>query len=187
MGGAQHLFGNTRNELFFNHPHVFPRSEARAIAETEDVGINGHRVLVKSDIKHDIGRFAPHAWESFKRGAVRRNFALMTVEELLAQKSHIMGLGPPEADGADMTGNAFFPKSCHRARVRCFFKKALGGFVDGFIRGLSGENNADEKLERITENELTFCIRIDVGERRHERLDSCAAHYFWAGRASVTG
>ena len=59
------------------------------------MGVHRHGILPKGDIQHDIGGFAPNAWQGFQGSAVRWHLPAMEFHKLCRQSRHIACLGLP--------------------------------------------------------------------------------------------
>lgn len=53
----------------FNRVHILARRDAGAVADAEDMGINGLRRLAPPHVQHDIGGLAPHTRQRLQGGA----------------------------------------------------------------------------------------------------------------------
>jgi hypothetical protein len=61
-----------RGNVIFNRAlygvDISAGANARAVADTENMGVNGLRGHVKPHVQHHIRRFAPHAGQGLQRG-----------------------------------------------------------------------------------------------------------------------
>src|SRR3546814_3070079 len=57
-------------QLAFDFKHSLARRDPGAVGYPENMCIDGDGGMAESGIQHDVGGFAPDAWQGFKRGAV---------------------------------------------------------------------------------------------------------------------
>jgi hypothetical protein len=113
MRVPQQLLRDAFDQPVFDRPHVGAGGDAGAVAEPEDVGVNGHRVFAKGDVQHHVGGLAANARQSFQCRAVVRNLAIVFVEQLLGQRDDVARFALPQADGADVFRDAIDAQSHH--------------------------------------------------------------------------
>ena len=66
MGVEQEILGHKLHQLVFHLDHIFAGGDAGAIADAENMGVDGHGQLAKSSVKHDVGGFAADARQGFQ-------------------------------------------------------------------------------------------------------------------------
>jgi len=132
------------------------------------VRIDGDRAFAEYLHQHDVGCLAPHAGQRLQRFAIVRHFAVVPIEQSLAQRNDVFGLVAPEADGLDVLGHASFAELQHfRRRVRDL-KERAGGAVDAFVCGLRGEHDGDEQGVGVPVVQLRARIGAHVRQARVE-------------------
>src|SRR3546814_7091128 len=81
--------------------------------------IDGDGGMAESCIQHDVGGFAPDAWQGFKRGAVIGYFTLMLIDQHLTCHDDIACLGLVQAYGLDASASPASPKASKPSGVPC--------------------------------------------------------------------
>ncbi|MEE8657865.1 hypothetical protein DOFOFD_02395 [Acetobacteraceae bacterium EV16P] len=85
MGWAQHIGRDDAPQPVFHLTGCFARCEARAIADTENMGVDRHGILSEYHIEDDIRRFSPHPGEGFKLFTCGGDVTIMKGAELMAK------------------------------------------------------------------------------------------------------
>src|SRR5690242_8962239 len=64
--------------------------EASAVANPEQMGVDGNSGLAEGGVEDNIGGLAPDAGQSLEGGAVVRHLAAMPLDQRLRQRNHIL-------------------------------------------------------------------------------------------------
>jgi uncharacterized membrane protein len=168
--------GHALDQGVLHGARVLAGCDAGAVAEAEDVGVHGHGVLAEGDAEHDVGGLAADAGQGFQVLALARHLAAVALDQELREGDDVAGLGAPEADGADVPGDAFLAERHHGRRVRCCSEQGLHGAVDGGVRGLGGEHDGDEQRVGVGEVQLARGVGVEAGEVFEEGLDLGDGH-----------
>ena len=88
-------------ELGFDLIDVLAGREASAVADAEDVGVDGEGFLPEGSVKDHVGRLAADAWEFLKLFAGTRDFAAVVVDQGSTECDDVFGLGVEQPDGFD--------------------------------------------------------------------------------------
>lgn len=161
MGIFQVVFRNALEQLHFHRQWRFARCEPRAVAQAEDMGIDGHGRLAESHIQDDVGRFSPDARKSFECRSIARHLPRMLIDQNLAGGHQMSGLAPIQADRPDVGLQSF------NAQLLDFFggigdwKQTPGRLVDAHIGGLRTQQNCSEQFKHA--RILQFSVGLGVG------------------------
>jgi len=80
-------------KLDFDRLDIVARRQPGAVADTEDVGIDGERLLAERGVEHDIGGLAPDSGERLQLLAGARHLAAMIADQCAAEGDDVVGLG----------------------------------------------------------------------------------------------
>lgn len=177
MRGTQEWGRDAADERVLDFAHGFAWGNAGPVAETEDVGVHGHRVLAEGDVQDNVGGLAAYARERLECCAVGRHDAAVALDEEPGEFGDIFGLGLPEAEALDVGGDAVGPECSHGGRVGGVAKEGVGGAIDGGIGRLRGEHDGDQKGEGIAEGEFAGCVGVGFGQALDEGADVGAGHF----------
>jgi hypothetical protein len=122
VGVEQEFFRHEFQQLLLDDVDVLARRQAGAVGDAEDVRVHRHGRLAERGVQHHVGGLAAHARQGFQRFAVFRHFAAMQLDQHLAGRDHVLGLGLVQADGLDVVFNSSSPRS----RIAC------GVFATGY-------------------------------------------------------
>ncbi len=184
VGVAQEVGGDAFDQAVFDGADIGAGGQASAVAEAEDMGIDGHGGLAESDVEHDVGGFAADAGEGFEGGTIVRDFAVVLVEQGLGEGGDVFRLGLPEADGADVLGDAGLAEGDHGGGGGGLGIKPRGGLVHRDVGGLGGEHDGDEEGVGVGEVQLGFGRRVGASEGLEEGADAVAGQRFCFARLS---
>ena len=81
--------------------------QAEALADAEDVRVDGHRGSVPHHGQHDVGRLAPYAGQLHQRVQVRGYLAAEVVDEHARRLQQRAGLVVGEGDATDVFVDLF--------------------------------------------------------------------------------
>jgi len=86
-------------QRFFDRDHGLARRNSGAIANAENMGVDGEGFCAKGGVHHHIGSFPAHAGQSLQRIAVGGHFAGMITDEDFRQSDDVLRLVIIQADG----------------------------------------------------------------------------------------
>ena len=124
------------------------RGQARAVGDAKDVGIHRKGGMTESGVEDDIGGLPPHARQGFQGVPVRWHLPAMTFQQEGAGFDDIGGLGVEETQVSDMGLEALLTQIQHGLGRIGNREEARRRLVDTLVRGLGGENNRHQELER---------------------------------------
>ena len=81
VGVAAKFFWYTFFKFFFNLFDCFARRKTGAVADAEDMGVDGEGFLAPCDVHDDVGGLAAHAWEFDQLVAGAGNFSAIVVDQ----------------------------------------------------------------------------------------------------------
>jgi hypothetical protein len=161
--------GHDLLELRFDLVHGLAWGEARAVADAEDVGVDGKCFLAERSVEDDVGRLAADARQRLQLFPSSRHFTAVGVDQRLREGDDIPGLGVEEADGLDCLAERVLSHIDHLPGRLDAGEDRPAGNVDAGIRGLRGQNDGDEQLIGIS--------RLQLGRRRRIRLRQPAEEF----------
>ena len=130
-------------ELGFDLVHILARREARAVAHTEDMGVDREGLLAKGGVKNDVGGLAAYARELLQFFPRAWNFASVIPDQRLRKRDHVFGFGVEQANGLDLLAQRFLPKLDHLFRGLDPGEQWTGRDVYAGIRRLGREDDGD--------------------------------------------
>ena len=92
---------NVPFKLRFHLLDGFAGSKAGAIADPEDMGVDGEGFLTKGRVEHDIGSLSANAGKILQLFPSSWNLAAVALDERLAECNDILGLRVEKADRLD--------------------------------------------------------------------------------------
>ena len=85
MGVALKLVRRHFFQLLFHIQHSFAWRQSGAVADAEEMGIDGNGGHPEGDIEDDVGGFAPNTRQAFQHLPVGRHVTAMLVDQHLMQ------------------------------------------------------------------------------------------------------
>ena len=85
-----------RDDLFELRFYIVDRlawCEPSAVANPEDMGVDGECLLAERCVEHHVGRLATDAWQSLQLLSSSRDLTAMIVDECLAERDDVLRLG----------------------------------------------------------------------------------------------
>ena len=83
----------------------------------------------------------------------------MAGDQRLRQRQHVLRLVPEETDRLDVVADRLLAERCHGMRILGCGEQAASRLVDARIGRLGGQDDGDEKRERVAVFELGFGLR----------------------------
>ncbi|MPL74144.1 hypothetical protein SDC9_19954 [bioreactor metagenome] len=142
---------------------ILARTDAGAVADAEDMGVDRLRGIVEPDVQHHIRGLAPHPRQAHQRGARGRHLATEALDEDRAELHHVLRLLPEQADGLDVLDQPLLAEGEHLCGRIGDLEQAAGGLVHPRIRRLRRERHGDEQGEGVGVLELP--LRVGLGRR----------------------
>jgi hypothetical protein len=130
-------------DLRFDLVDILARREAGAVADAEDMGVDCERLLAKRGVEHDVRGLSSNPWQRLKFFAGAGDLAAVFVDQRLAERDHIFGLGVEQADGLDCLAQLFLAKVEHLPWRFDACEERARGDVDARVRRLRGEHDRD--------------------------------------------
>jgi len=92
------------------------RREAGSVADSEDVRVDGEGLFPERGVENDVGGLAADAGQLLKLLARSRDLALVIVDQRLAERDDVLGLGVEEANRPDRFAQRVFAELDHLLR-----------------------------------------------------------------------
>ena len=155
----------------FDDVDVLAGGDASAIADPEDMGVDGLRRLAPPHVQDDIRGLASDARKGLQRGARRGHFAAIVVDQNARHFHDVLGLVAIQADGLDVFDQPLFAQVQHLLRGVGDLEKGACGLVDACVGGLRAERNRDH--QRIGVDVIQFALGFGFGraEARENLMD----------------
>ncbi len=123
--------------------------EAGAVADAQDMRVHREGFLPEPAIEHDIGGLAAHTGQADEILARVGHLAVILVDQQLAERDHVLGLGVEQADGLDVLLQPLFAQFEHLpGRFDCSEERARG-LVDADIGRLRRQRHGHHQLVGI--------------------------------------
>ena len=132
-------------EDFLDGFGCFPFGESGAIADTENMRIDGKGFGPERDVEDDVRRLATDPGEGFEQVAINRYVAAMPIDKDLRERDDVLCLVIEQADGLDVIAHNVKSKVEHGLRIVGFGEQRAGGLVDADIGGLRGQHHGHQK------------------------------------------
>lgn len=147
-------------QFLFHLENVFSRCQTGSVANSEDMGVDGHGRLMKSGVEHHIGRLSSHPRQSLQGIPCIRHLTAVAIDQEAAGFDDVLGLAVVETDGFNVGRQSFDAEREDGLRGIGDRVQAGGGFVDADIRGLGRKDNGDQQFERAAVMEFGLRIRV---------------------------
>lgn len=163
-------------EFQLDRQHRLAGGEASAVADAEDMGIDGEGFLPERGVDHDIGGFAPDAGEGGQRVAILRHFSAEIADQYLRQGDDILRLAVEQADRLDMLLERVFAEIDHLLGRLDVAEQGTGRLVDADIGGLRGQHDGDQQLIVVAIFQFGDRRRIGFGQAAEKVEDLRLIH-----------
>ncbi len=140
------------------------------------MGVDREGLLPEPAIEHDIGSLAPHAGELHQRFARIGHLTAMFIDEDLAERDHVLGLGVEQADGLDVLLQAVFTEIEHLLRRLHLGEQRAGRLVHADIGRLRAQCHSNEQLIGIAIFQLGLGRGVILGQSAEEFEDLVFGH-----------
>ena len=161
MGVQAKFLGHALQQLQFDLQRVLAGGEAGAVADPEDVRVDGDGRLAEADIHHHVGGLAADTGQGLQLLVGVRHLAAMPLDQQLRQRDHVLGLGTEQADRLDVGDQLALAQRDHLGRCLDDLEQRAGGAVDADVGGLGGQNDGDQQMVEV----LVFQLRLRFGNR----------------------
>jgi hypothetical protein len=151
-------------------------SQASAVGYSEDVRVDREGLFTERCVQDDIGRLAADTRQRFQLLARARHLASMLVDQRLAERDYVFGLGVEQADRLDRPAQTLLAERHHLLWRLDFPEERPGGDIDARIRRLRGKHDSDEQGVRVVILELGRRGGVLLGEPTEELEDHVAFH-----------
>ena len=149
--------------------------ESEAMADTIDMGIDGHGVHTEGDCLHDVGGLSAYAWQTEQGVHVAGYFAIVVSGEYLRELYEVLGFGVRVGDALDVFIDFGLVGCCHRLCIGECLEEGRGDEVDSLIGALGGEHYGDEQLKDGAKLQLGIddgLLLAEVGENTVVKFSS---------------
>ena len=141
--------------------------ESEAMADTIDMGIDGHGTLTEGNGKHHVGGLPSHAWQAEQGIHVARHLATIVCGEYLRELHEVLRLGVRVGDALDVFIDFGLVGCCHCLGIGVCLEEGWCDEVDSLVGTLGGEHYGYEQLEDGGEFQFRIHHRLfpaEVGE-----------------------
>ena len=168
-------------ELRFHLVDGLPRREARPVGDAEHMRVDGEGLLTKSRVENDVRSLAPDPRQRLQLFARARHFRSILVDQCLAERDYVLGLGVEQADRLDRVPQRLLAKIHHLLWRLDAGEERSRRDIDAGVSSLGGEDDGDEQLIGIAGLELGRRRWVRLGEPPEELENFLALH-----RAPIT-
>ena len=176
MGAAAEGLRHDPLQLHFNLQRILARRQAGAVADPENVRVDGEGFLPEGGIQNDIGGLAADAGQTLKRLAIFGHLAAEVIDQLLRQGDDVLRLGVEQADCLDVLFYALLAELDHFLGRIGDPEQFSGGEVDRNIGCLGRQGDRDHKGVRVAVLKLCLRLGIELGEAAEELDDLSRLH-----------
>ena len=120
------------------------------------MGVDGDGRLAIGHVHDDVRRLAAHARQILKLGVGVRHLAAVPLDQEVAERDHVLGLGAEEADRLDVVDQFFLAQCHHLGRGFDLLEQGLGGSVHAGVGGLGRQHDGDQELVDVVVFEFGF-------------------------------
>jgi hypothetical protein len=145
VGIAAEWLGNDLFKLGFDLFGSLARRKPGPVADAEYVGVDCKRFLTKGGVEHDVCRLAADAGQGLELLAGAGHFAAKLIDQRLAQRDDILGLGVEQADRLDCLPQPVLAQCNHLLRRPDILEQRPRRDVDARVRRLRGKHHCDEQ------------------------------------------
>jgi hypothetical protein len=156
-------------ELGLNLIDVFAWRETGPVGDAKHMRVDGERLFPKSGIEDDVRGFPADAGKSLQFFACPRDQRAIVVDQCLAQRDDVLGLGIEQADGLDRVAERLFTKLNHLLGCGDPREQRPRRDVHAGIGGLRGQHDGYEQLIGVA--------GLKLGRRRGVRLREPAEEF----------
>ncbi len=89
-------------QLLFDRDDVLAGCDAGAVGDAKNMRVDRDGRLAERDVEYDVGGFAADPGQFLERRARMRNFAAMALDQQLAGRDDVLGLGAIKSDALDV-------------------------------------------------------------------------------------
>ena len=161
---------------------AFVRNKANAVADTEDVRVDGHGCLVEDDALDYVRRLASHAWQSHQQLQLAGHLAIELVLQHASHADQMLGFVVGVADAFDVLVNHLGRCQSHCLGCWVVLKEPWRDQIYSFVRALGTQNDGYQQLEWRGVVQFGLSHRHGLAEIGHHALVSlflCHAKYLY--------
>ena len=171
MGMPLVLGWNNALKLHLHLERSLANGNARAVANPEDVRINGNRRFAERYIEDNVCCLTADSRQCFERLTRAWNIAAMLLQQLSRKRDYVLRLGAVQAYRLDQLLYALFAKCNHLFRRICRSKQGRSCLVYADIGCLGREHYGNEERKRIDVLKLPLGRGIDRPKPVERLLD----------------
>ena len=142
--------------------------EAGAVADPEDVGVDGEGFLTERSVENDVGGLAADARKCLEVFSISGHLGTEAVDQGLREGNDVFGLGVEQTDGFDRVSERFFAQIEHLPRRFDPFEEVARRKVDAGVGRLGRQNDRDQQLIDVAILKLGRRRRIGLGKPAEE-------------------
>jgi hypothetical protein len=92
----------------FDFERVLARCKAGAVADAEDVRIDGERLFAERSVQHHVGRLTAYAWQALQLFASARDLGRVIANQCLAERDYVLRLRVEQPNCLDLVTDRLF-------------------------------------------------------------------------------
>ena len=112
--------------------------ESEAMADTIDMGIDGHGVHTEGYGLHDVGGLSAYAWQAEQGVHIAGYFTIVVCGEYLGELHEVLGFGVRVGDALDVFIDFCLVGCCHCLGIWECQEEGRGDEVDSLVGALGG-------------------------------------------------
>jgi hypothetical protein len=168
-----------RHDLLELRLHVvdaLARRQARPVADAVDMRVDREGLLAEGGVEDHVGGLAADARQCLKLLASPWNVAAMMIDQRLAERDDVPGLGVEQADRLDRIAQPFLTEFNHLPRSHDVGEQRPARDVDARVGRLGGEHNRNQQLIRAGRFKFGSGRGVGFGETPEELENLAALH-----------
>ena len=151
--------------------HMLAGTDAGAIADSEDMGIDRLRRITPPHIQDNVSRLAPHARQRLQCCAGIGHLTIVVFHQNTAQFYDILGFLAEQADGLDVLNQALFTQIQHFLRRVSNLEQLSRDLVYPRIGGLRRKGNGHDQSIDVYVLQLALGFGVDLVKARKDLAD----------------
>ena len=173
-------------EAALDREHVLAWREAGAVGDPEDVRVDRDRRLPERGVEHDVRRLATHARQALERLAHFGHPPAVLALDDFGRGDQVLRLVAVEPDGAHVGNESVDAEHSDRGERVRDREELLRDLVDALVRGLCGQHDGDQQLERARVVELGRRVGVRARESFEDRAPRLRRHRDFGGGGAGT-
>ncbi len=171
VGVVLEFSGDVVFDRAFDRIDVFASGDAGAIADAEDMSVDGLGGLLEPHVQYHIRRFAPHSRQRLQGGTRGWHNPIVVIDQNTAEFDHVLRLLAEQADGLDVFDQALFAQIQHLLRGVGDLEQLFRGLVHAHIRRLRRQGHRHHQRIGIGMVQLPFGFWVQLAEAGEDLVD----------------